>query len=563
MADYDSTENFQANLPTEMEVEQSAQRTSNKTFGIIKVAGIETKKILFLCLISFLICFVYSIMKELKDAFVIVRQTPASINILKLFYVPPVAIIGALLVQKMLVSSDNKTILKRMLMFFAAIFILFTILSLPFVNLDFSGQSTKDMLSDGKMKFKGTESVVAAVYTVISWTSTLCFVSAEIYGSLVMSLLLFSFLNDICPIKQFLRFLPLILIFANVSLICSAGSLYVLKTLINNLSFRNKQYLYSGLFLILALVCMLTWLVITILDNVVLSKPMFIIENPVKKKKKGSVAYGEGFKTMFSSKFLLAMCITVLFYNLSQNMADSSYKSLMLIQKNLKNMDESYIMKNQCISQIVTALCVITLLITPFSRIVQLTGWVVSGMITPIYIAVIGITAFFLALYNTGSVGKNAFGFINTFIQAHPFLHKMKKSTDKYALFDNEEFLGMIFISGGYKVMKYASFDICKEAISMRIDPQYRSQFKGIYDGMCGKMGKMLGSIIGFIITILFNTQDVREASFVYLIISMIFAVIWIITIIYLGRKYNDSVAKNKFVDIDIIGEKDPKKLNL
>jgi len=103
-----------------------------------------------------------------------------------------------------------------------------------------------------------------------------------------------------------------------------------------------------------------------------------------------------------------------------------------------------------------------------------------------------------------------------------------------------------------FKITKYAAFDIAKECISMRINIKYRARFKGIYDGVCGKLGKAGGALLQIICNFLCNTNDIRESSFAYFMISFIIILLWFYFVFYLAGKYDESIRNDKDVDIDL-----------
>ncbi|EPR79684.1 ADP/ATP carrier protein [Spraguea lophii 42_110] len=544
--------NYNENLPSEEEIEEDAERRSMYTFGIYKIARVEDKKFWMMAIVFGLISYVFSIMKDLKDTFVIVRQIPASIHFLKLFYIPPIAILGTILIQKALVDSDNKSILMRMLLGFAVFYFLFAMVSLPLpFPVEINTDGLKDTFADGKMKYKGTESILALLLTFYSWTSTVLFISSEIFGTLVLSLLFLSFANDICPINEFLRFLPLLYTISNLSLILSSISLYHISNFLNTFSYRNGRVMFSCLFIILSGLCLVAYFCTVILDRSVLSKPIFIVDGPQKKKSKQKISFNEGFKLMFTSKLVLSICLIVLFYNISQNMVDSSYKSLLRVEAERLGKNESFVINNQWRSQMTTGIGSIILLITPFSKIVRTAGWIVAGMITPIYVGVGCSFVFILAVYNTSILGKNGIEYLNGFVQANRIIHSILNSDDAFLTFKYEVIIGR-YISAGFKIIKYASFDICKEAISMKINPNCRSRFKGVYDGICSKLGKSMGAMLSILMTMVFSTTDVREASIFYFLFSTVIVLVWVFVVIYLGKKYNDSVTNNSYIDIDL-----------
>ncbi|EPR79164.1 ADP/ATP carrier protein [Spraguea lophii 42_110] len=543
-------------LPTESDVEAQAIERSKYSFGIYRIAKIEDKKFWLMGAIFFIIAYVYSVMREIKDAFIIIRQLPASIHILKLLWVPPIAMISMLIVQKALVNNENRTILKYVCIGFAVYFFIYTGISFPWkFSFEPNDQPLKDWVADGKMKYKGVEAMLAVLLTFYGWTSTVHFIASEILGSLMLSFLFMSFANDICPMKQFLRFIPLLYVISNAAIIASAGTMYALQRLLTVSTYIKGRMVLSLLFLISGFLCFAITGLIIIMEKKILGRPLFIVEGERRVKKKVKISASEAIKLVMSSKLVLAICATVLFYNVSTNMAESSYKSVLRIRSDEIGTSggEAHVMMKQFITQLIIGFAVIFLLITPFSRLVTTVGWTAVAIIPPIFAGIASFIIFSLAIYNTGTKNENVFGFINTIFSKNKFLHSIFHN-EKNPLW-LEESIGVIVVAF-YKVFKYAAFDIAKEAISMKIDSKYRSRFKGVYDGMCGRLGKGCGAIISFTVTMVASTTDIRKASPFYLATSLLLASTWIYLSIYLGNKYKEAVRNNTTVDIDLIGQR-------
>lgn len=79
------------NFPTEEELEHEALTRFTDILDIYKIARAEDKKLFCISAMFFLIIYIYFVSKDLKDEFVISRQTPASISILKVFWIPLIA----------------------------------------------------------------------------------------------------------------------------------------------------------------------------------------------------------------------------------------------------------------------------------------------------------------------------------------------------------------------------------------------------------------------------------------------------------------------------------------
>ncbi|KRH93171.1 ATP:ADP Antiporter (AAA) Family [Pseudoloma neurophilia] len=545
----DNSQRNGKNLPTETEVETQARSVGRKTFGIINIASIESSKFILMATQFFLISYVYAVLRELKDAFTLKRQLPASIQVMKLGFVPPVSIIASIIVAKLLSFSSNRKILMGALGFYAIYFLFYGFILLPFQetvepSIHFAG----DKFSDCKMKFRGIESLAAVIVTFTCWTSTLHFVMSEIWGSAVLCLLFMSFANDVCPFKQFIRFIPLFYIFSNIALIFSFFTIKAFEFYDASLSFINKEWLLRGMFGFLSFLVFLIWILGYIFKSMNLDSPLFVVESD-KKKKKVSVGFGEGIRLMFKSKLVLAICCITLAYNIGTNMVETNYKScLAKIAKN-EGQSTSQIAGFLAYQQVIVGTIVTILLCTPFARLIQIFGWTTMGLVPTIsaFFGFLGVFSF--AAFNTSLDGTN-FRFLNSLLSSY---NQSSDQKNKYLYW--ELYVGL-FIVSCFKITKYAAFDIAKETLSMRINKKYRARFKGIYDGVCGKLGKAGGSLLSTLCNAIMNENDIRSSSVIYFCLSMFIVFIWLYVVIYLGKKYHISIKNDEDVDIDIIGGK-------
>lgn len=104
-----------------------------------------------------------------------------------------------------------------------------------------------------------------------------------------------------------------------------------------------------------------------------------------------------------------------------------------------------------------------------------------------------------------------------------------------------------IFAVSGMKILKYSFVDIAKEIFSMRIDPSVRLFYKGIYDGIAGKLGKSCGSVFALCEEkILRNKGDNRKVALVNIGFSGLLIATWAFVVFNAAFIYNKSVKQNK-----------------
>lgn len=534
-------------LPTEDDIEAEAER--NKWFfGSVRIANIEWRKFWLMAFLFTSIVFIYSLARELKDVFMMERQSVASIYGIKTFLMPIMVILVTMLLQSLYTRYNNKTILYYSFVFYGFYFLAYGFLFLTFRDyIEANVYTDIDFFSDDQLGYKGANILIVPLGIIFRWTSSLHFIMSETWGTIVLSVLFMSFAGDVCPLKQFQRFMPLFLMFGNMGLILSAIVTYGYSMLKNQSSYVIGNYLMILFFAIFGFLCFACVAVLRVLDKKVLSKPMYTVKKLKKRIKKEKVGFLEALKVMSTSKFALAMCMMVISYNMLTNMTEANQKSCISVNAKNNNMDVgSHYLSKQCLNQLITGTFVIIFILSPLQRLIETHGWLTMAIIPPILGTAMTAILTIMAFINTCAADKCKLPFIapiGVFLSTYlPFI-----------TIGFEEIFATVAVAT-YKIIKYGPFDISKETIGRRIDGEYRPRLKGVYDGMCGKLGKSFGSLLSVVLfTFLGNDSDVREMSLIYLFVGVFFSVAWFISVFYLSRKYNESLEKNTTIDLDII----------
>jgi len=303
----------------------------------------------------------------------------------------------------------------------------------------------------------------------------------------------------------------------------------------------------TGFFIAFGLLTALMYVIKRYAEKNILSKQLFIkTEGAKKKSRKASTTFSEGLKLMAQSKFLIAIALNTLFYSCGTNLIESSWKNSMKVGAEFEGRDKKeYTNDVMAGEQIIVGTLVALALITPLSTLVQTHGWIVVAMVPPLVTIVSACVVLGAAFYN---YPKYPEGRTNTI-----FPSLFKDSRPNFWL----ECYGGQYCVSAMKIAKYAFQDIAKEAISLQIDPLYRAKFKAVYDGLCGKFGKSMGSLYAIAWSAL-KFEDVRGIAPITLGLFMITSPIWILVVIYLNKKYNQAIQTSSPIDIDLFsGKKD------
>lgn len=526
------------NLPNEETIENEA----NSHTGLAKnfrIAKCERPRFALFGIMFGIIGFIYSFMRILKDNYVMSRQEPICILYIKIFYIMPLSFIVVLLINYLL---SRRTVSKLLSIFCFSFMILFFILG-GLVILEekvmFKVDFTSVKIISGLIDRKGFGFLKYLILTINEPLATAVYVVAELWGSLILSYLFLSFMNETCTEKQHGRFIPPLFIIANLSLLASA--------LVTTLYFKIKDHLtpeqntvFMGLiFFIQGFLVLGILFSKYILESKVITKPIFISSNPRKGKGKTSIGFKEGIQIMLKSKFLLAMCSIVCIYSVNYNILETVYKNGIKTGAKATDVEPGkYSGKYNNLDQYITSLTVIFLNMSSFSNFVDKKGWVLVAMITPIISIVSTLCIIGLGTYNSSAENKSI-----------SFTNSMFGGKTSYIVMEN--LLGTLCLAA-LKIFKYTAFDVTKERISMRIEDKYRPKFKSIFDGIFNKFGKSMGAFYGIAISSMLSDIDIRGVSPITSIFIALFNFCWIWAVLYLGRSYNASVKANDNVDIDL-----------
>lgn len=241
------------------------------------------------------------------------------------------------------------------------------------------------------------ERFAGPIAIVRNWTYCLFYVMAELWGSVVVSVLFWGFANQICEVDEAKQFYPLFGLGANVALIFSGQAVRYFSKLRGQLppgvdgwgiSLKGMMAMVVGFgLLITALYYGMNRLVV----------PKTGLK-AAKKKKKASMSVGESFKFLAASSYIRDLATLVVAYGISINLVEVTWKGKIKAQYPNPN-DYSAFMGNFSTATGIVTFC----LMIVSSFIFRKFGWGTAALITPVMLLTTGFIFFALVL------GGNAF----------------------------------------------------------------------------------------------------------------------------------------------------------
>ncbi|XP_074375721.1 plastidic ATP/ADP-transporter-like [Apium graveolens] len=435
-------------------------------FEAQKFMGIEIvtlKKIVPLGLMFFCILFNYTILRDTKDVLVVTAKGSSAeiIPFLKTWVNLPMAIGFMLLYTKLSNVLSKQALFYTVMLPFIAFFGAF-----GFVLYPLNGYFHPTVLADKLLASLGPR-FLGPLAILRIWSFCLFYVMAELWGSVVVSVLFWGFANQITTVEEAKKFYPLFGLGANVALIFSGRTVKYFSNLRMNLAPGIDGWALSlkGMMSIVVVmglaICALYWWVNTYVPLPTRSK---------KKKEKPKMGTMESLKFLVSSPYIRDLATLVVAYGISINLVEVTWKSKLKAQFPSPNEYSSFM------GDFSTATGIATFTMMLLSQwIFNKYGWGMAAKITPTVLLLTGVGFFSLLLFGDPlTPALMSFGI--TPLLAAVYVGAMQNIFSKSA--------------------KYSLFDPCKEMAYIPLDEDTKVKGKAAIDVVCNPLGKSGGALI-------------------------------------------------------------------
>ncbi|KAG6606778.1 hypothetical protein SDJN03_00120, partial [Cucurbita argyrosperma subsp. sororia] len=433
---------------------------------IPKILGIEIetlKKIIPLGLMFFCILFNYTILRDTKDVLVVTAKGSSAeiIPFLKTWVNLPMAVGFMLLYTKLANVLPRKALFYTVIVPFIAFFGAFGFLLYPLSNFIHPQAFADKLLNSLGPRFLGPLAIMRI------WSFCLFYVMAELWGSVVVSVLFWGFANQITTVDEAKKFYPLFGLGANVALIFSGRTVKYFSNMRKHLgpgvdgwaiSLKAMMSIVVGMGLT---ICFLYWWV---------NKYASLPTRSKKKKEKVTMGTMESLKFLASSRYIRDLATLVVAYGISINLVEVTWKSKLKAQFPSPNEYSSFM------GDFSTATGIVTFIMMLLSQyIFNRYGWGVAANITPTVLLITGVAFFSLILFG-GPIAPMLTQFGLTPLLAAVYVGAMQNIFSKSA--------------------KYSLFDPCKEMAYIPLDEDTKVKGKAAIDVVCNPLGKSGGALI-------------------------------------------------------------------
>lgn len=443
---------------------------ANPEFGPIRsiiwpIYRHELKKMLPMLLMLFLICFNYTVLRNMKDSVVITAAGAEIIPFIKVWALLPMAVVVTLIFAKLSNVFSQEKVFYIMISAFLAFYALFAFFLYPLRDIFEPQASASYLESLLPIGFKG----MIAMYR--HWLLAAFYVVSELWSTAIMSVLFWGFANEVTRLNEARRFYGTFGIASNFAAI-AAGQLGIYFSQPSELSAEGSTWEHSVMMLTFVVIVsgLGTMAVFRWINRNVLTDPSFDDLHKTKRemKRKGRLSLRESFSYLSNSKYLICIAILVVAYNLVINLVEVVWKDQLRLLYPSPGDYNTYINNLTSIQGVVSTISALFM-----ANFIGRFGWTKTALVTPITMLV---------------TSAGFFGFL--FFKDNPSVVLTGISPLAIAVFFGS---AQNCLS---KAAKYSFFDTTKEMAFIPLGHECKLKGKAAIDGVGSRLGKSGGSLI-------------------------------------------------------------------
>lgn len=422
------------------------------------IHSFELKKVLPLFLMFFCISFNYTILRDTKDTLIVTAPGSGAeaIPFIKVWLVVPCAIVFMLIYAKLSNLLSKQALFYTIAAPFLIFFALFATVLYP--NKDALHPTA---LADS-LQAALPEGLMGLVAIFRNWTYALFYVLAELWGSVMLSLMFWGFANEITRVGEAKRFYALFGIGANIALLCSGPAIMYVSDIRRKLPEGVDAWGVS-LNLLMAMVVIAGFVMAATywwFNRYVMTDMRFFDPNEQTKKKKDKpkLSIKESFGYLARSPYIGCLAILVIAYGIAINIVEVTWKSQLKLQYPNANDYSTFMGFFSTCTGAVTVL----MMLFVGGNVIRRFGWGTAALVTPVVLLITGICFFALVLFRgdlSGMIAALGTTPLMIAVVVGMVQNIMSKSA-KYSLFDPTKEMAYIPLDQEQKVKGKAAIDV-------------------------------------------------------------------------------------------------------
>lgn len=459
----------------------------------------EGRMIIPLFLILFLICFNYTVVRNMKDSLIITAEgsSAAVIPYIKVWLLLPMALLLTAVFTKVSSRFSQEQVVYILITGFLAFYAIFLLWLYPYRDTLQPYSTAKWLENVLPGGFQG------AISMYRHWTFALFYVLSELWGSIVLTVLFWGFANEVTRIGDAKRFYAVLCVGGNLAAVLGGQLPQTLLYFIPN---EGESFVYITISIViingLIIMGIFRWL-----NCYVFNDPRFNALHTANfaTKKQIKLSLRDAFVQLARSKYLLCIALLVVGYNLGINIIEVVWKDQVHVLYPEKAAFNAYI-GNVTSMHGLLAIALTALIPVMIRKL----GWTQTALITPVAMLITGI-AFFMLLLSKAVVPVDGMTILTGVVLVGAIQNAISKAC------------------------KYSLFDTTKEMAFIPLDHYDKLRGKAVIDGVGSRLGKSGGSLLQQGLLLMFGSLAASVPCIAVILFVVIIA--WIIATKSLGRK--------------------------
>lgn len=505
-----------------------AADNNTKEFGKVRsflwpIHFSELKKFIPMLAIFFFVGFNYSILRITKDALVVTAPGSGAeaLPFLKVWAILPMAFLFTFIFTRVSNRLSREKVFYVMMSIFIVFFSLFALVLYPCRDILHPHDFADKVQSHLPLGLKG----LIAIFR--NWTYSAFYVMAEMWSTIIMTVLAWGFANDVTSVKDARRFYGVLGIAINISGICAGNVVTSLsQNTFNPNLFIGTDAWGQSIFFINCIIVIGSIVCVGCFRY--MHKIGFGYNSETYKHHHGETKVKMGLRKNFAylakSKYLVCIAVIVVMYNIAINLVEVVWKDQM---KQLCPNPSEF---NAYMGQVLTAGGIVATIVSIFilGAVIRNFSWKASALISPIIMITTGVGFFSFILFKDTSFGNIATWFGVTPLAVGVFFGSMQNCLARAS--------------------KYTFFDATKEIAFIPLSKESKLKGKAAIDGVGSRLGKSGGSVIHQGLLMFSGTVALSTPYVAVLLFGVIAA--WMLAVKALGKQFNALVGQHETLSV-------------
>ncbi len=486
------------------------------------VYGSEHRKFLPMLLLSFLICFNYYILRLFKDTIVITAPESGAetLPFLKVWAILPCALLLTFIFTRFSNYFGRQKVFYAMMAFFLAYFLIFIVFLYPNRDALHPNEFADSLQAVLPQGFKGLIAMLR------NWTYTTFYIMAEMWSTMMMTILFWGFANDVTPLKDARRFYGLFGVGTNFSGVIAGLVVQALSSHVFNprLPFGATAWDQSVTFLNLLVIGV--GLISTALYWWINRSGLGYTPESLQAHREAPIKMGirKNFAFLARSKYLTLIAVLVVTYNIVIALCEIVWKN------EIKMLHSDAASFNAYTGGVIVWVSVLATTISLFlsGNAMRIFSWTTSALIAPIMTLVTGVLFFACLLLPQESLAGICLQFGMTPLALAVFFGSLQNCL--------------------LRGTKYSLVDATKELAFIPLSQESRSKGKAAIDGVGSRLGKSGGSIFQQGLLIAFGSIAASIPSVAGILLVALGG--WMFVVRLLGRQFNQLTTEHQTLTV-------------